>query len=89
MLYVAGGSDRMVGILNVQSQQMTDVPVDLQPTSLAPFGSGSFVLASRAQSTKPLWLFTSTPTPGAYFVPAVQLLQPEHRNAAAIAGRTR
>jgi hypothetical protein len=90
MLYVAGGSDRMVRILNVESQQIvTDVPVNFQPTGLAPFGNGSFVLASRAQSAKPLWLFSSTPAPGAYFVPAVQLLQPDHRNAAAIAGRTR
>jgi hypothetical protein len=90
MLYVAGGSDRIVRILNVQSQQiLTDVAVNFQPTSLAPFGSGSFVLASRAQSTKPLWLFSSTPAPGAYFVPAVQLLQQDHRNVAAIGGRAR
>ncbi len=89
LLYVAGGSDRILRILDVASQQvLMDVPLSLQPTSLDPFGTSSFVLASRAQATTPLWVFASTPQPGAYFVPAIQLLQPEHKSAV-IAGRAR
>jgi hypothetical protein len=88
VLYVAAGSDRIVRVLNVATQQIvTDVPLNFQPTSLAQFGSSSFVLAWRSQSANPLWLFSSTPQPGAYFVPAVQLLPLDHK-AAAIAGRT-
>ena len=89
VLYVAGGSDRMVRILDVASQQIvTDVPLNFQPTGLDPFGSSSFVLASRSQSANPLWLFAVTPQPGAYFVPAIQLRRPDHQSTA-IAGRTR
>jgi WD40 repeat protein len=89
LLYVAGGSDRLVRVLDVATQQIvTDVALNFQPTSLDPFGSNSFVLASRSQSAKPLWLFSSTPQPGAFFVPAVQLLQPVHRTTA-IVGRPR
>ncbi len=89
LLYIAGGSDRMLRILDAASQQiLTDVPLNLKPTGLAVFGSGSFVLASRAQSANPLWLFSNTPQPGAYFVPAVQLRRPDHK-AIAISGRTR
>ncbi len=88
LLYVAGGSDRMVRILDVASQQIvTDVPLNFQPTGLDAFGNGSFVLAFRSQSANPLWLFAVTPKPGAYFVPAIQLLRPAHRSAV-IAGRT-
>ncbi len=50
------------------------------PPAWTPFGSSSFVLASRSQSANPLWLFASTPQPGAYFVPAIQLRPPDHRS---------
>jgi hypothetical protein len=89
LLYVAGGSDRLVRILDVASQEIvTDVPLNFQPTGLDPFGNGSFVLAFRSQSANPLWLFAVTPQPGAYFVPAIQLALPLHRSAV-IAGRAR
>ncbi len=90
LLYVAGGVDRMLRILDVSTQQIvSDKPLRLEPTSLVLFGAGSFVLASRSQSGNPLWLFASTPEPGAaYFVPAVQLRQ-SGRKTAAIAERTR
>jgi hypothetical protein len=89
LLYVAGGSDQMVRILDVASQQIVqDVAINFQPTGLDPFGSGSFVLAFRSQSANPLWLFAVTPQPGAYFVPAIQLDRPVHRNPV-IAGGTR
>jgi hypothetical protein len=89
LLYIAGGTDRMVRILDVSSQQiLMDVALSFQPTGLDPFGSSSFVLASRSTSANPLWLFAVAPQPGAYFVPAVQLLQPVHRSTA-ITGRAR
>lgn len=89
LLYVAAGSDRMVRVLDVQSQQIVaDLPLNFQPTTLQQFGSSSFVLASRSQSANPLWLFAGTPQLGAYFVPAIQLRGPEHRSTAII-GRTR
>jgi WD40 repeat protein len=89
LLYIAGGSDRLLRILDVSSQQvLMDVPLNLQPTRLEPFGASSFVLASRSQSTNPLWVFASSPLPGAYFVPAIQLRQPA-RMKVAISGRAR
>jgi WD40 repeat protein len=89
LLYVAAGTDRMVRVLDVANQQIvTDVSLNFQPTSLVPFGSSSFVLATRSQSANPLWLFASTPQPGAYFVPAVELRPIDHQGSA-IAGRSR
>lgn len=90
LLYIAGGSDRILRILDVASQQIVmDVPLDFQPTGLDPFGAGSFLLASRSKAANPLWLFASTPLPGAYyFVPAIQLRAPDHRSPV-IAGRAR
>jgi hypothetical protein len=89
LLYIAGGTDRILRMLDVTSQQIvSDISLSLQPTDLQPFGSGSFVLVSRAQSAKPLWLFSSAPLPGSYFVPAVQLQQ-QIRTNLAVAGRTR
>lgn len=88
LLYVAGGSDRILRIVDVASQQWSDVPLNFQPTTLDLFGNGGFVLASRSRGANPLWLFASTPQPGAYFVPAIQLAAPDHRDVA-IAGRAR
>lgn len=89
VLYIAGGSDRLLRILDVSSQQiLRDVPLNFQPTTLNPFGSGSFVLVSRSQATKPLWLFASTPQPSAYFVPAISMRPPDHTSVAVV-GRTR
>jgi hypothetical protein len=89
LLYVAAGTDRVVRILDVASQQvLMDVPLSFQPTGLDPFGSSSFVLASRSKSASPLWLFAVAPLPGAYFVPAVELRQPVHRSPA-VTGRAR
>lgn len=87
VLYVAGGNDRVMRILDVASQQFTDLSLNFKPTGLSTFGSSSFVLASRSRGANPLWLFAST-LQRAYFVPAIQLLPPEHR-ATAIAGRAR
>jgi hypothetical protein len=89
VLYVAAGSDRILRVLDISSQRIvTDVPLDFQPTGLDPFGSSSFVLVSRSEPANPLWLFTSTPQPAAYFVPAVQLRLPDHR-VTSVPGRTR
>jgi hypothetical protein len=90
LLYVAGGADRILRILDVSSRQIvTDVPLSFRPSGLDPFGNGSFVLASRSQPANPLWLFSNTPQPGAYFVPAIQLRLPYRLNAAAAAGARR
>jgi hypothetical protein len=88
VLYVAGGNDRVMRILDVASQQFTDLSLNFKPTGLSTFGSSSFVLASRSKGANPLWLFSSTPVSRAYFVPAIQLLLPDHRGTA-IAGRVR
>jgi WD40 repeat protein len=89
LLYVADASDRLLRILDVASQQsVADVALSFQPTSLDPFGGTSFVVAARSQAANPLWLFTSAPQPGAYFVPAIQLRPQDHRRAG-IAGGAR
>jgi hypothetical protein len=74
-------------ILDVPSQQIvTDVSLSFQATGLDQFGSNSFIVAARAQAANPLWLFTSSPLPGAYFVPAVQLHYPDRRPVAIVGG---
>ncbi len=90
LLYVAGGSDRILRILDVASQQIvSDVQLSFRPTTVDAFGNGGFVLASRSQAANPLWLFARMPQPGAYyFVPAIQLRAPDHRSAV-ITGRAR
>jgi WD40 repeat protein len=90
ILYVAGGSDKTLRILDAASgQTLSQIALNFQPTSLDAFGGNSFVLRYRSQTASPLWLFSSLPQPGAYFVPAVEAHQPEHAAAAAaIVGRT-
>jgi hypothetical protein len=86
-LYIAAAGAQLVRILDVASQQIVqDVPLSFQPTCLDQFGSNSFVVASRSQAARPLWLFASTPVQGAYFVPAVRLQPPDHRRVAIIGG---
>jgi hypothetical protein len=83
-LYIAAAGAPLVRILDVATQQIvTDIPLSFQPTCLDQFGSNSFVVASRSQAARPLWIFASTPAPGAaYFVPAIQLQPPDHRRLA-------
>jgi hypothetical protein len=84
-LYVAGASE--LRILDVATQQIvSDVPLTFQATGLAEFGSTSFVLAARIQQSNPLWLFSSTPQPGAYFVPAIQAPSPAHGRSGLVRG---
>lgn len=87
LLYVAAAGDHLLRILDIASQQIvTDVALSFQPTGLDQFGISSFVVAARSQAATPLWLFTSTPQPGAYFVPAIQLRSPERRRAGLLGG---
>jgi len=87
LLYVAATTDRLLRILDLGNQQIVaDVPLGFQPTGLQQFGSNSFVVAVRSQPANPLWLFTSTPQPGAYFVPAIQLRAPDHGRAGIVRG---
>ena len=80
LLYVAAGTDRLLRILDPANDQvMQDVALHLAPTGISLFGSNSLVLAPRAQSNSPLWLYASVPQPGAYFVPAVQAVHAVHQ----------
>jgi hypothetical protein len=93
VLYVAGGRDRSLRILDAANgQALSNVSLNFAPTSLVAFGSNSFVLRYRSQSATPLWLFSSSPQPGAYFVPAVparQLAHQSEHSALATAGEAR
>jgi hypothetical protein len=87
LLYVAATTDRLLRIVDLASQQkVMDVSLGFQPTGLDQFGSNSFVVASRSRAANPLWLFSSTPQPAAYFVPAVQLRPPDHRRTGIVGG---
>jgi len=89
VLYVAGGTDRILRVLDVASQQtIADLALNFEPTRIDPLGNNSFVLAPRFEAVKPLWVLSSTPQPAAYFVPAIQTRPPAHR-IASMAGRTR
>jgi hypothetical protein len=88
LLYVVGGTDRILRILDLSTGQTSDLALNFQPTGLGIFAGNSYVLAARSQSAKPLWLFSSLPRPDAYFVPAVQSRAPLRR-IAPVAGRTR
>jgi hypothetical protein len=80
VVYIAGGMDRSLRILDLASGQFTaDVALLFQPTGIAPFGATSFVLAGRSQAANPLWLLSNSASPAAYFVPAVQLRSPVPR----------
>jgi hypothetical protein len=72
VLYVASGSDQTLRIIDLGSRQvLKDMPLSIPPSQLDPLGRHSFLLTSRSRGNEPLWLFTSTPQPVAYFVPAV------------------
>ncbi len=84
-LYVASAS--VLRILDIRTQQIvSDVPLSFKATSLDPFGSVSFVAAARVQAANPLWLVSSAPVPGAYFVPAIQSPSPAHGRAGLLEG---
>jgi hypothetical protein len=84
-LYVAAASS--VRILDIATQQtVADVPLSFKATGLGQFGGTSFIVAARVKTTNPLWLFSSTPQPGAYFVPAIQSPSPAHGRAGLIGG---
>jgi hypothetical protein len=75
IVYVASGSDRLLRIIDVASQQvLTDVSLYVAPTGIDALGAYSFVIASRSEGNQPLWLFSSSPLPAAYFVPAVHAI---------------
>ena len=87
VLYVAGGSDRSLRVLDTSSgQDAADIALLFPPTGIAPFGATSFVLAGRSQAANPLWLLSNSAAPRVYFVPAVQLRSPDR---SLNAGRTR
>lgn len=72
VVYVASGSDQLLRVIEVSSQQVSsDVPLNVAPSGLAVFGATSFIVAPRSQISQPLWLFSSSPQPAAFFVPAI------------------
>jgi len=72
VLYLISGSDQIMRTYDTATHQvLADIPIGLRPTALTDLGPGSFVLASRAQSNDPLWLFATLPQPAVYFVPAL------------------
>jgi hypothetical protein len=75
VVYVASGSDQLLRIIDVASQQVvTDIALNVVPAGVGVLGLHSFVIASRSTGNQPLWLFSSSPLPAAYFVPAVQVI---------------
>ena len=71
VLFVASGTDRLVGVYNLASQKMeATLHLDFQPTGIQNFGPNSLVIGLRSRAASPLWLFASTPKPAVYFVPA-------------------
>ncbi len=74
LIYVASKTDRVLGVYSPASQKMiSTIPLRFQPTGLQDFGQSSFVIASRVRPSDPLWLFTTTPRPAVYFVPAAPM----------------
>jgi hypothetical protein len=74
VLYVAGRSDRLLLTYDGSSHQsIASVPLSFEPTTIQPFGSNSFLLRFRSNTSDPLWTFTSSPQLMVYFVPATPL----------------
>ncbi len=72
VLYVASGSDQLLRIIDVATQQVvTDVALNVVPAGIDTLGHNSFVIASRSVGSQPLWLFSASPQPASYFVPAI------------------
>ena len=73
VVYVASGSDQDFRVYDRATQQLlADLPLDFKPTGIVALGRNSFVIAARSKTQSPLWLFTTTPQPAVYFVPAPQ-----------------
>lgn len=71
VLFVASGTDRLVGVYNPASQEMeATLHLGFQPTGIQNFGPNSLVIGFRSKAESPLWLFTTAPKPAVYFVPA-------------------
>ena len=71
VLFVAGRKDYLLRVYDAAGHQvLTDIPLDFPPSELGDFGRNSFLLAPRTNGNDPLWLFTATPQPAVYFVPA-------------------
>lgn len=71
VLFVAGRSDYLLRVYDAEDHQiLKDIPLDFAPSELGDFGRNSFLLAPRRSASDPLWLFTTTPQPAVYFVPA-------------------
>jgi hypothetical protein len=71
VVFVASLKDRLVGVYNPASEKFENtIHLGFKPTGLQDLGRNSFVIGSRAKPGDPLWLFSTAPKPGVYFVPA-------------------
>jgi hypothetical protein len=71
VLFVASGTDRLVGVYNPASQEMeATLHLGFQPTGIRNFGPNSLVVGLRSKAESPLWLLSTAPKPAVYFVPA-------------------
>lgn len=78
VLLVAGRNDYLFRVYDASSYQiLAEVPLDFAPSELGVFGRNSFLLAPRGSGADPLWLFTTTPRPAVYFVPAAPIASGE------------
>ncbi len=74
VVYVAGGGDQLLTAYDASSHAaIATLPLGFAPTAIDPLASHSFVLHSRQADADPLWSFTDTPAPAAYFIPATPL----------------
>jgi len=71
--YILSRSDRVLGIYNVSAKKMEEtIPLNFAPSGFQALGTTTFVIASRVQTSDPLWLLSTQPHPAVYFVPALQ-----------------
>jgi hypothetical protein len=74
IVYVAGGGDQLLTTYDAASHAaIVTLPLGFTPAAIDPLASHSFVLRSRQADGDPLWSFTDTPAPAAYFIPATPL----------------
>jgi hypothetical protein len=72
VVYVASGKDRILRVYDpIKRQTVADFALDFKPSAINDLGPYSFMLAPRERDHDPLWLFTSAPRRGVYFVPAL------------------
>jgi hypothetical protein len=71
VVYVASRKNRHFRTYTATNQRlMGDIALSFIPTRIDELGTKSFLLSSRTKAGDPLWLFSSSPPTGVYFVPS-------------------